>query len=378
MHLRLRILPLLPLLALLIGCGSAPQNGGGPGQTVRLVGRIQPATQTLSVGEDLIVDYWISSLATFPVRLQIKHGSSDPEQPFQGYTFNAVLASNPNVPLDPIFLGEALRGSHTLDPEQPIRFQRIRWRSSQPGTYKLTFIIEWKKGEIIAFEPVTVQVTGRMLPTEKSPVEVQPEVVEKIRKLIAELSLHLSDDAWRKRAQIKTQIRGLGPPATVPLIEYLGDSREAIRMQVTFLMIEFGRQSIPALLYGCKAENALVRYRSAYALGKIREAVIGAKARKEVSQLVGPALGLLARQDGEINVRYVALDMLATRFEIRDAVPPLLAGLSDSAKAIRKACNRWLKKLSANDVGFDADATLDERKAGAERWRKYWQEKLKQ
>jgi hypothetical protein len=54
-----------------------------------------------------------------------------------------------------------------------------------------------------------------------------------------------------------------------------------------------------------------------------------------------------------------------------------LGGLSDASKPIRQACNRWLKQMSATDVGYVPNMRPDEQKAAIARWRKFWENKLK-
>lgn len=154
---------LVAAVVLALSCSTVPPPAAIV-KSAELAGEIRPARASIAVGETLVVDYLLRNLTAQRLELDVADpatldGPADPGRPFQGYGFNGRAKADRKTPLPLEFLGGPLVGLATIEPGATLRFQRATWRADKPGDYVLSFTLEWRAGQLVPFEEVTITVT---------------------------------------------------------------------------------------------------------------------------------------------------------------------------------------------------------------------------
>jgi HEAT repeat protein len=77
-------------------------------------------------------------------------------------------------------------------------------------------------------------------------------------------------------------------------------------------------------------------------------------------------------KDGDQTVRLEAAAGLASR-GAWDVLPILIEGLDNNESSVRVRCHEQLVTTTSKDFGYQVDAPEDDRKAAAERWRRWYE-----
>jgi hypothetical protein len=176
--------------------------------------------------------------------------------------------------------------------------------------------------------------------------------VEDQSKELSDRMRTLSDQVAALTAELqelKGQAARAEPPAPVPPVEEKPVPADPMKEEVRALLKDVKDRS-PMKRFNAVAELAK------YDAPEARAAVIA------------------ALRDEDFFVRRVAADLLGdSRSE--EPIPSLIEALDDEEVSVRVAAHGALKKLTRKDLGFQENATIEERTRAKKKWKEWWDKK---
>ncbi|NUM36813.1 MAG: HEAT repeat domain-containing protein [Candidatus Brocadiae bacterium] len=331
-----------------IGCRSTQQRIIDPGVVEELRGFIRISQNSFEVNQPIQVNYWITNISTMPIQEKLVDGSTDPNSPFQTYSFNAVEELDKTSHLELKEAGEPFTGDLMLMPGEEKLFCQNTFVAPKSGAYAFSFFLRWKKDKRIEFKPATINVKDAVVETRQD---------QDIKKVIGNLA---SKDP-KIKLQAKEKLIEKGVLAVPALIELFEDQNVSLRSDAMFTVISIGKEAVPDLIKACEHKNHEVRMRSVYALGQIGDT--------SAFPLITNAL----IHDPEAEVRLTALRFINDTLSYPISIPLLIKALDDNAVLLRKEAILALKNHTNLSFDFNPDDSAIERKKSVDQWKDWWQ-----
>ena len=175
-----------------------------------LRGYIRTPQKIYKTNEIIEVNYYIENVTEKALKEQVIDGSKDPEIAFQGYSFNAVDKKQKTSHLKLKNSECYLKDELLLMPAEEKKFFKNTFVAKRPGTYELTFRLQWRNNKKIIFKPILLKIQGI-----KIGIQINPE----LKRYLEELGSEDNDKAVRAR----NKLIEFGVQAVPYLIKLLGD-----------------------------------------------------------------------------------------------------------------------------------------------------------
>lgn len=330
------------------GCQSTQERTVEPGVAEELRGYIRVEKSSFQVNQPIQVSYWLTNISNVPVQEQVMDGSSDPNTPFETYSFNAIEEQNKKNPLELKEAGTPLTGALSLMPGEEKLFCQNTFETPKAGVYTLSFFLRWKNGKRIEFKPATITIQEAFV---KTPLD--KEMDQSIEGLA-------SKDTKIKMAA-KEKLVEKGAVAVPALIQLFKSENPSLRSDAMFTTIAIGRGAVPALIEGYNNKNQEIRMRCLYALGQIGDT------------RGFPVITDALTNDPVDEVRLTALRFINETLSNPIAIPLLIKALEDNAVLLRKEAIQALQGHTNLTFDFVPDASGIERKKSIDQWKDWWQ-----